>query len=270
MFGFLALIYNAVCGGAAASDSLVKYQQGQRNMQEAIDKGEKVYYDGKGVMRTVGGNCLVYRGTDKNTGHDCLINHENGAVLRDFTEEKRQAELADKRKRDEETRQKYLELEMPYWKPRAHFEGRNDKKFEWNTTKKGECVIYGDFEEMDSGRRYCLKMIKWLTKRQEGTYSFPRTHTSIPYCGVDKVVYCFYYKQYYTDQNCTTVGWQVPLTHQEFLFWGGASDMQMYRDIEDVYEHYRRHYPPYIDVEADKREMDKMLKIKQIQHNIDG
>lgn len=268
MFGFLALLYNTICGTAAASDSLVKYQQGQRNLKDALDKGEMVYYDGKGIMRTTGGS-MVFRERDKN-GHDCLINQENGAVIRDFTEEKREAELAYRKERDAEKKQKYLDLGMPYWKPTAHFDKYHDRKFDWGGIKGEAYTIEGDFEEMDSGRRYCLKTIKWLAKRQEGTYSFPTTHTSTPYCGVDKVVYCFYYKQYYTDQNCTTIGWQTPLTHQEYLFWGGANDMQMYRDMEDVYEHYRQHYPPYIDVEADKREMNKMLKIKQTQCNIDG
>lgn len=210
MYGFLAMLYNLICGSAAASDSVSKYQQSQRNLKEAIDRGDKVYEDAKGRMKTIGGDPAMEWFDER--GHRVIINRANGRVIRDFDEERAEEEKRHAREWEEnkivEARskgEKYISTSNldGIFKP-ALFKTENECGINvW--VKQSVPMI-----EVNTKKRYHLE---W--------HSYYPPGCSIVRCKLAHGERHWFYKQYYVDNNRLIKGEKIQISAAEFVEWGG-------------------------------------------------
>ena len=210
MYGFLAMLYNLICGSAAASDSVSKYQQSQRNLKEAIDRGDKVYEDAKGRMKTIGGDPAMEWFDER--GHRVIINRANGRVIRDFDEERAEEERRHAREWEEnkiiEARSKGEKYILSYWVDKSVNPTMYKIKNEGNLNiyvRQSRIMI-----EVDTKKRYHLE---W--------HSYYPPGCSIVRCKLAHGERHWFYKQYYADESHLIKGEKIQISITEFLEWDG-------------------------------------------------
>lgn len=253
MYGFLAMLYNLICGSAAASDSVSKYQQSQRNLKEAIDRGDKVYEDAKGRMKTIGGDPAMEWFDER--GRRVIINRANGRVIRDFDEE-----LAEERKQWRRESNEKIRMEAM----------ANKKKYclffpvEWPERKvRHEETIKDEQDIYWRVSNYYIECETKLPYQLEYSYqAYPGLKPN--FMGkYDNYYYFYFYKQYFNDESCKQLGKRIVLTREEWIYWGGR--------IHRIDDYHHRYYgllevknPYNIDVEKERRNINKSPSVQKI------